>query len=149
MKLCKEGVPRARRAAADLVAAGGQQSLWTGGAGTTEWLYLNTGLEWPDEASDWGGLGWLSSWALAWGQGRGWGYHGSVGVGRQARESIRTGQAWPQKESLLERWGSHEAAARTWEAGKAGQLPQAARAPWEQTRPSAGSPARCSITLHY
>lgn len=40
-------------------------------------------------------------------------------------------------------------AAQPWEAARAGQLPQAARAPWEQTRPSAGSPAWCSITLHY
>lgn len=78
-------------------------------------------------------------------------------------KSIRIGQAWPQRQSLLGRWESHadwepichasvpasQAATWTWQAGKARQLPQAAWAPWEQTRPSAGSPAWCSITLHY
>ena len=44
---------------------------------------------------------------------------------------------------------SSQAAPWAWEAGQARQLPQAAWAPWEQTRPSAGSPAWRSITLHY
>lgn len=118
--------------------------------------------EWPNEASDWRGwdgrgLGTIS------GTGQGQAHHRSVGAGKHRGCSIRTGQTCSQgcippgkdaeplqTESLAPKLLlSSQAALWAW-GGWAGQAAaQAAWALWEQTRPSAGSLAWRSITLHY
>lgn len=62
------------------------------------WLHLNTDWEWPDEVSDWRGLGWL--WPRTLAQGRG--YHRSAGAGKhgpakasgQAKRGLRGRASW-------------------------------------------------------